>query len=241
MEVAKHGLRIGTDEDYVEVPLDGPTAMAAAELVGCTLPTRFISDAIFEAALEDGGNVHFVAAPEIAKALGIRWRNDKPDGQLQMSIQFIEKKNEILKEWRKNHNIRDDQLTAGDFKDIVYPAPNGDRGMLEIYGAHTDKSAPTNREKIENLKKKGLYVCGKRVCVQGFSGGRHALHYFDYSHSCRFVKPWVILGNKKISFEAFFSNNKYAREFGFTQRHILERAFDYPEDVANFVKAHKQD
>jgi len=150
IEVARHGLQIGNNNDYAEFPLDGPHAMAAAEMYGCTLATPWISDRIHDHAKASGGHIDFIAAPAIAKALDIEnWDKDHPDGQKMQSAEFVKKRNEMLRQAQKG---RENKITAGYFKDVVHPIPGRTKpGSLEIYG--------------------GYYNPGKRV--QPISGGKH--------------------------------------------------------------------
>lgn len=48
--VAPDYLAVGSDDDYLPVPLDFPNAVAVAERLGCALPTPRIVDAIYAAA-----------------------------------------------------------------------------------------------------------------------------------------------------------------------------------------------
>jgi hypothetical protein len=218
MQVARHGLRIGTDSDYVELPLDGPTAMAAAEMYGCTLATPWISDQIHEQAKASGGVVKFFTAPEIAEAMEIKdWDPNHPDGKMMKSAAFTKKRNELLKKWRKEHGISDEQLTSGYFKDITHPIPGVTRqGRLEIYGGYRDDGSK----------------------IQKLSGGFHVSHYHDYSHLPRFVRPTIKVNGQVMSLSQFTNTTEYALEFGF-QKMAIGQAYDYPPALASFVKKNK--
>lgn len=215
MEVDQNGLRVAD----TDVQLDGPTAMAAAMLSGCTLPTDWESKKTLEYAKSNKGTVKFIMAPDIAKALNIDWNNDKPNGKWMMSAEFALKRDEMIKKWRKDHNISNDKLAAGYFKDIVHPASRKD--MLEIYG--------------------GVDVNGKRV--QGLSiENRHGPTYSDYSHQLRRIKNHVTIINndgteKRISLAEFHASEKYAKEFGFP---VMQLGTPYiTPELQKFVDANK--
>ena len=217
MQVARHGLRIGTDANYVEVPLDGPTAMAAAEIYGCTLPTPWISDQIYTAAEASKGIVPFIDAPQIAKRMGIEWNPSKPDGKWMMSAEFVAERNKMLREYCREHGITDNQLTYGYHKDIIHPLPGTTKaGRLEIYG--------------------GRNVSGKRV--QPISGGHHVRSYFDYSHQARFIRTSVKINGETMNISDFMNNLDYAKEFGF-HKMPMERAYKYPSALAAYVTQHR--
>jgi hypothetical protein len=235
-EAAPHGLRIGHNNDYIEVPLDGPHAMAAAEILGYTLPTTWMVEAIYQQAKKNKGKVKFVAAPEIAKALGIKnWNPNRPDGWWQQSPQFIRMRNMLLKAWRADpkHPITDGQLEAGYFKEICQPKKSqggrpgfvgnllsgrdnaGESVRLEFYGGYNDQG--------------GL--------VQGVSGGIHEGKYFDYSHGVRFVKPTLTVNGKPMTFEEFHSSAQFATEFRFDKATLAP--YPYDPELAKFVASNK--
>lgn len=237
---APHGLRIGHDNDYIEVPLDGPHAAAAAEICGYALPTVFMADAIYKQAKSTkGGKVKFFAAPEIAKELGIKnWNNNAPDGTKTMSPEFVRKKNELLKQWRKKNKTTDSQLTSGYFKEIVQPVDGltggksggrirrlfgrgkktkGSNGHLEIYGGYDEQG----------------------ILIQGVSGGTHEAKFFDYSHLSRIVKPELKVNGKVMSLKEFNASLALSTEFRFNMSDILERPYKYSPELLKFVEDNK--
>ena len=148
-KVAPHGLRIGHDDDYIEVPLDGPHALAACEIQGYTLPTKWMSEKVRAQAFKTNGKVRFVAEPEIKKAQGeqstanerqdvLFWRRKGPDGTEMMSPRFVETRNMILKKWREDHKIDDNQLTSGYFKEIVQDSAQVGKGYLATYPGYSE-------------------------------------------------------------------------------------------------------
>ena len=204
-EVDQTGLRVaGTD-----VQLDGPTAMAAAMLTGCTLPNSWIVDQTYKAAKEKNGKVDFIAYGEIAKKLGIphsqaytKVRNkkgelvDAPKGSLMMSSQFALERDKMLKEATEGRS----GLMAGYFKSILLPH-QGREGSVHIYGAR--------------------YAGGDRR-VQP-DAHPHGAAYSDYSHQVRRVRENVTItsasGEKKtVKTEEFYASAEYGEEFGFTPK-----------------------
>ena len=212
LEVDKGGLRVCG----MEVQLDAPTAMAAAELSSCTLPTPWISDRITEQARKTGGLVEFIAAPQIAAALDLPWNNDNPDGKWMMSAEFAVKRDEMLREWRKEHNISDDQLVAGYFKDIVHPTPGKSRpGYINIYG--------------------GIRQDDSRI--QG-TGNFHKTSYSDYPQQVRRISNTVTVGNEEMSIFDFYKNPAFAEEFGFEAQAL--DGYPYPSALQTYVNQNKK-
>ncbi len=216
----------GLEVAGVPIQLDGPTAMAAALLSGCTLPDPWLVDKSFKAA-GTKGHIPFIAAPAIAKSLKIDWqaksRNDKD--LMRMSPKFAIERAKLLADYRKENNISDDQLTRGDSKNIVHPVPGKTKkGMLEIYG--------------------GRHANGARV--QPVSSGFHGPGYSDYANLLYPVKNTpksvVVTENgkeKRMSYTAFRANKKYAKKFEFKAQE-LGTPYITPELQA-FVDKNKQD
>ena len=65
--VAKRGLAIGTDKNSFEIPLDGPTAQAVAEMYNTSLPTAWLTQKVYESAKEKGDTIPFMGQHEWVK------------------------------------------------------------------------------------------------------------------------------------------------------------------------------
>lgn len=221
MDVDRSGLRVAG----MEVQLDGPTAMAAAELTGCALPTTWISDQVYRRALETGGTVKFIAAPDIAASLGITdWDPDHPNGRKMMGAQFALRRDELLRQWRQQHGVRDDQLVAGYFKDIIHPTDKTRPGMIDIYGGKDGGE-------------------GKGNTIQSAGGNYHEATYSDYSHQLRRVgrrvKVTIHGVTREMDISEFYSNAECAKEFGFAPQPLGE-AYAYSPALRRWVDAHRK-
>jgi hypothetical protein len=192
----------------MEVEMDGPTGLAAAQLSGCVLPSRDVVDRIYEQARASNGMVAFVDFDQITKALNIPEsqaymytvkngvRTKHPNGTLMMSAQYAAKRDELVKKWCAEHNIKENQLRAGHFKEIIHPSAGRAAGMQSIYG--------------------GIKPDGK--IIQN-DEGPHEDTYSDYSGLVRRMRVEVWVKNKKtgerarMTFAEFSNNPQYAREF----------------------------
>jgi len=229
MEVDRSGLRVAG----MDVQLDGPTAMAAAQITGCTLPTPWISDKIYEHAKANDGVIPFIDYGDIARELGIpkeqafhKVRDKKtgemrtvPDGDMMMSARFALKRDEMLKKYREQH---EGKLVAGYFKDVIQPEPHTKDGKLAIYGG--------KRSNGSNIQS---------------AGGPHFDHYADYSHGVRRIRRKVKVtdteGNtREVDLEEFYADKQYADEFGFKVRKLKHPAYEYPEAVQQVVNEAKK-
>jgi hypothetical protein len=117
VKVTPDYLSIGTDEDFVWMPMNPMTAQRIADLCGCILPTRKLVDAIYAQA-----TLKLVPQP-------------KPPVDSMMSSEYYLDHNEMVEQQRGGRPLA--QLTAGHKKDVViarrlveYP----DR--VAIYGWH---------------------------------------------------------------------------------------------------------
>lgn len=237
-EISRSGLRIGNDENYVEIPLDGPHAAAAAEIYcNCTLPTYWMIQQVDKQAMKikggiaqkGKGKVRFFASPDIARELEIDWQPNNPDGLKAMSPEFIQVRNDLLKDWRKQHKISDDQLTAGYFKEIVQPIDNltcghgakrsctGSMGWLEIYGGYDEEGQ----------------------LIQDISAGFHEAAFFDYAQLPRFTRKTLRVNGAEMPLNEFSDSNKYAKEFGFQRTKIHEPPYAYSDELKKFVEENK--
>lgn len=207
-QVDRTGLRVAS----MDVQLDGPTAMAAALLTGCTLPNKWVVDKTYEAAKAKNGKVDFVDFEQIRSRLGIpkseayiKHTNEdgeeevSPNGHMMQSAQFALTRARILKEQRDKKGISEDAFVAGQFKSILLP--NAGKNGIKIYGA---------RPKDEDR------------AIQP-EAHPHGKEYSDYSHQLRRVKDTVTVtdtdGNKKtMPTTEFYASAEYGKEFGFEAR-----------------------
>jgi hypothetical protein len=215
-EVSPHGLRIGTDEDWVEIPLDGPHSAAAAEILGLHLATAWMVDQIYEAARSKGRVVHYYAATQIAKSLGYSdWNPNDPDGVKMRSIEFFKQRSELLRDQLRQQKVDDSALASGYFKSVVPPIDGVTRsGGLEMIG--------------------GYNTAGERI--QPLSGGFHERTFFDYSQNLRLAKGVLRVDGRPMTMGEFFGSVKYALEFGFRRSSVPTPAYPYPEDLAEWMQ-----
>jgi hypothetical protein len=208
---AKHGFCFGTDSDYVEIPLDGPTSKAVADALGCTLPAKWHVDAIDAWGRQHGSYVRFFGQQDFAGELGLDPK--VVHGDRMASPEFIEKRNEKVREWARQNGVSPDRLTFGDGKDVVLPEPGvTPNGRLEIYG--------------------GIDFTGHRV--QGLSGGVHEAAYYDYSHRIRLIADTVTVDGREMRMEDAMKDPDIARTFGYAARDITA-AYPYDAQMQRYV------
>jgi hypothetical protein len=118
-------LAIGSDEDFLRIPMNLHTAASIAARFGFTLPTRKMVDVIY-----DQSAYHFTPEP-------------LPAGPLMRSTDYYQLHNQMIEKQSRAHDIRLGTLVSGHKKDVVLTNRLVNRpGQIAIYGWHRAKGAP---------------------------------------------------------------------------------------------------
>lgn len=118
-------LAIGSDRDFLRMPMNLYTALAISDRFGFVLPTKKIVDAIFDQSV-----FHFTPKP-------------MPPGPQMRSTAYYWKHNQKIKEERQASRCPLDVLVSGHKKDVVLTnrlARN--QGRIAIYGWHRPSGDP---------------------------------------------------------------------------------------------------
>jgi hypothetical protein len=219
-EVSPHPLRIGTDKDWIEVPLDGPHSLAAAKLVGCTLPTLWMAKQTDLMVRKTRGMVHFFDALEITNMTTIDWDPKRPDGSLLRSPALFQRRNELLQAWLTENKFENQRLVGGYYKDIIQPDLSDGllvKNRLWTYGGYDDQGD----------------------LIQPVSG-MHLSNYFDYATLPRFVKLWLKVDDQKMTINDFTNNADYAIEFKFDPVTIPVPPYELSPELEEFVRKNRR-
>jgi hypothetical protein len=118
-------LAIGSDNDFLRIPMNLHTAIAIAARFGFFLPTKKMVDAIY---LQSGA--HFAPQP-------------LPAGPQMRSTGYYLAHNQIIEEQARALGVRLGMLVSGDKKDIVITnLLTNNVGRLAIYGWHRGPGDP---------------------------------------------------------------------------------------------------
>jgi hypothetical protein len=118
-------LAIGSDKDYLRIPMNLYTAIRIATQFGCVLPTRKMVDAIYQQSA-----FHFAPEPMTA-------------GPQMRSTQYYLTHNQKIEEQARKLGIAIGELVSGDKKDIVMTNLLASKpGQIAIYGWHRLTGAP---------------------------------------------------------------------------------------------------
>lgn len=178
-------LSIGNNEDYVRVPVSGPSAQRIADAFNMLLPTPKISDQIWEKAKTR-------LAPKPLSGMS----NIQLSGKNYTTQQFLSGKmsdtdafdyhNKVIQE-QLGQNHKPGDLVAGHKKDIVL-SNDLEPGRLAIHGLHQKGGTP--------LQPGGI--------------SRHEANYKDYSHGVRLIDNDATLNDKPVKLSDVLKDPKYA-------------------------------
>ena len=172
-------LAIGSNVDFVRMPVSAPLAQRIADRYNFSLPTRKLVEILDDEAKRTNGYLPFVAAPTLAEHVtnprtgkpaiegekGKRWNYQQYgfyEGRWMLSGEFIEEQNrQINAAWKKAGNPPG--IRSGHKKDVLYDERNF-------------------KESLEG----GQPVVIFHNPFQGISNV-HKVDYFDYSHGIRFI------------------------------------------------------
>jgi hypothetical protein len=164
-------IAIGTDQDYVRMPMSPLLARRIADHLGCVLPTARMVDLIDEEAKKEGGIMAFHAAPEIARRVrdpdtggqvGDRWNNrhyGAYEGRWMQSPIFADVQSRMTDDDLIMRHVPPRAMRSGHKKDIV---------------AHPEAASRRNV---------AIYHRG----IQGLNFVSHEETYADYSHGARLI------------------------------------------------------
>ncbi|MDB5095944.1 MAG: hypothetical protein JWM80_365 [Cyanobacteria bacterium RYN_339] len=118
-------LAVGSNQDFVRMPMDPITAQRLAERFGCTLPTRKMVDDVYHQA-----TVKLTPSP-------------LPAGPQMMSNDYYRRHQEAVERQRQGLQAPLGELTAGDKKDLIISNAIGQHpGKVIIYGWHQPNGKP---------------------------------------------------------------------------------------------------
>lgn len=170
IQVAIDYLAVGTNEDYVRVPVSPLLAQRIADRFGYVLPTERVVRILDEESQLERQDMPFLAAPDVAmlvidpqtgRQVYEKWNHQQYgayEGRWMTSLEFTEKVNTLANEQILQRRLRGG-IRAGHKKDIIY---------------HPET---TRRQS----------VCIFHPRVQGVNFTSHDDLYRDYSHGARYI------------------------------------------------------
>lgn len=167
-------IAIGSDTDYVRVPISGPSAQRIADAFGMMLPTPRISDQIHEASTVKLAPKPLSAMPSLPIG-GKTYTNKQFMAGKMSDTDSFEYHNQLIQEQLTGH--KPGELVSGHKKDVVI-SNDITPGNLGIHGMHLSNGKP----------------------IQPGGGSKHEENYKDYSHGIRLVDKVATLNGKQVDF-----------------------------------------
>lgn len=139
-------LAVGSDTNHVHVPLSPQAGQRIADLVGGSMPTPKMVDAIWEAA-------HFQFAPF---RLG--------PGDSMRTVRFFERHDRLLRAQARVYDVSPGEFIAGHKLDVVLtPDLSSNPGKVALYGLHTPDGRPVQPLFTESSDDRVLFRHGLRI------------------------------------------------------------------------------
>lgn len=155
MYVSKDYISIGSNEDFVRIPVNPLTAQKIADRTGTYLPTKKIVDLIYK-------NSDYKYTPQPQQA-----------SSKMMSNQYFKKHQEMIEEQRIQKRIPLNALVSGHKKDIVITnLLDTDPGKVAIYGWHQENGKPiqplsTIHENTYSDYSHGMRIIASKITIDG--------------------------------------------------------------------------
>jgi hypothetical protein len=188
IEVLADYLAVGSDDDFVHVPLDPVSAQLVADTFGAILPTARICHAIYR------------HAPETNRLTAIErdyWQKDslrksaKP-GRAQTSTAAYLEHSEAIQARMKDAGLKLGALVAGHKKDVVISRRLlTDVNKIAFHGFYDSKGYP-HEPCYENPEHAPKPTCDKDTATLA-----HSRRFSDYSQGVRLVNSWMIVNGEK--------------------------------------------
>lgn len=164
-------LAIGTDNDFMRVPMNPLTATKIADLYGASLITRQVSRDIHANAT--------IKLDPLNEKLPLTMPSGDPKIPMTGTRAFVEQ-NAKIETQRRAFRQPVGVLIAGHKKDIVLcKALEGAHDRVAIYGWHKPNGNP----------------------IQGLNAVSHNNRYADYSHGVRLVSDTILVNDDYMTFE----------------------------------------
>ncbi len=207
-------LSIGTDTDYVHVPLGAPAAQKIADAFGCILPTSKMSDQIWKAA-----KTKLPPKPMSGMTSNISGKKYNPQQFLKSKMSdtdsFIEHSN-IIQRQMKSH--KPGELVAGSKKDIVISNQLGSNS-LGLHGFHDTSGKPLQ---------------------PGTGLTPHSAGYSDYSSGIRLIDRNAKLNGKVVDLKVILKDPVYASMIS-DEGVVMFAGYKYDNKIQAPNKTTKQD
>jgi hypothetical protein len=189
VQVLPDYLAVGSDSDYVHVPLDPVSAQLVADRLNAVLPTGRICHAIYKQTAEKN-RINAIERDYWQPNNSLR-RTAK-SGRTQASTAAYLEHSEAIQAKMKAAGIALGELVAGHKKDVVIARRLiADANKVAFHGFYDSKGYP-HEPCYENADRKPKPSCDKDSPTIA-----HHRRFSDYSQGVRLVNPWIIVNGER--------------------------------------------
>ena len=189
VQVLPDYLAVGSDGDYVHVPLDPVSAQLVADKLDAILPTARICHAIYKQTPEKN-RINAIERDYWQDKQALR-RTAKP-GRTQVSSAAYLEHSEAIQARMKSEGISLGELVAGHKKDVVISRRLlSDVNKIAFHGFYDSKGYP-HEPCYENPDRAPKPSCDKESAVLA-----HHRRFSDYSQGVRLVHPWMVVNGER--------------------------------------------
>ena len=189
VEVLPDYLAVGSDSDYVHVPLDAVSAQLVADKLDAVLPTARICHAIYQQAAEKN-RINAIERDYWQQKDSLR-RTAKA-GRKQSSTAAYLEHSEAIQTKMKSAGISLGELVAGHKKDVVISRRlHADPNKVAFHGFYDSKGYP-HEPCYENFDRAPKPTCDKESPTTA-----HHRRFSDYSQGVRLVNPWMVVNGER--------------------------------------------
>ncbi len=230
--VMPHAVRVGTDENYVELPVDGPHATAIAKITNLYLMRPSVITALHKQAKAKDHHAKFFHVSEayelMRKKYPEKYKEQHPSdlylSNIMVKPDCYEAVDTLRHEWLTEHHVENDELISGYFKNVTRAKTT----HLNYWGAYEDHPVTVNGE----FRKNGLLHKGMDTI--------HPQDHIDYSQNIRLMIKYALVDKEKMNVDDFLRSKAYSKMFGFTE------GLDFPshdyklsDELKEYVEEHK--
>jgi hypothetical protein len=177
-------LMIGSDQDYVYIPMSAPTAQRIADAMKAVLPTARLCHAIYGAAatrLPRRERDYYIEKPLRSQ------RQSAPKDAGQASSFAFEEHSDAIKKQFRELGLAPGTFVAGHKKDVII-APNYPMNRLAFQGFYDGKGVPAEPCQEKNHRERDPKC--SQPATPTFA---HERDYSDYAHGARLIKATMLV------------------------------------------------
>ncbi len=186
-------LLIGSDQDYVYIPMSAPTAQRVADALKCILPTAKLCHDIYRSAstrLPRQERDYYLEGKERPQ------RKSALKNAGQTSSAAYEEHSEAIKKQMRGLGLAPGTFVAGHKKDVII-APGYPANKVAFQGFYNDKGIPA-----EPCQEKGHLAVDPKCTRPGIPTFAHERMFADYAQGARLIKATMTVDGESAEMKS---------------------------------------